>query len=96
MLLCPLIFNKNVFPFSVNSPTPGAGTTSPIFKPSKIPPTVPAKPQPQVNTSVPFTPPKPQPQVNQNVPFSPPKPVAPPQADGPSQGPCTDCGRTIV
>lgn len=70
------------------SPTPGAGTTSPIFKPSKIPPTVPPKPQPTVNTSVPFAPPKP-------VPKTPP-PSQQQQPEGPSQGPCTDCGRTIV
>jgi hypothetical protein len=87
----------------VRSPTPGAGTTSPIFKPSKIPPTVPQKPQPPVNTNVPFTPPKPQPSVNTNVPFAP-KTPPPASSDGPAQGgpqggpqgTCTDCGRVIV
>ncbi|XP_054724773.1 PDZ and LIM domain protein Zasp-like [Uloborus diversus] len=67
----------------VKSPIPGAGTTSPIFKPSKIPPTVPAKPK---------TPPA----VNHSVPFAPPKPAPPPQTDGPTHGPCSDCGRMII
>lgn len=85
---------------TAKSPTPGAGsTTPPIFQPhypAKIPPSVapkPAQPKP-VHTPAP----KPVSTVNKNVPFAP-KPRTPPpsqQQEGPSQGPCTDCGRLIT
>ncbi|GIY84015.1 PDZ and LIM domain protein Zasp [Caerostris extrusa] len=71
----------------VRSPTPGGCTSPPIFRPSKIPPSVPAKPQAPPAPAPVSAPPAPAPVALKKT---------APAPEGPSQGPCSDCGRIIV
>ncbi|KAF8764024.1 PDZ and LIM domain protein Zasp like protein [Argiope bruennichi] len=81
----------------VRSPTPGGCTSPPIFRPSKIPPSVPPKPQVSAPPAPAATPaPAPAPVPAAPAPSLPTlKPTAPVH-EGPSQGPCSDCGRPIT
>ncbi|KAG8182736.1 hypothetical protein JTE90_026187 [Oedothorax gibbosus] len=73
------------------SPKP-APSGQQIFRPSKVPPSV--APKPVVNAAPPA--PAPAPPASAPAPMPVLKPVAPPAPEGPSQGPCSDCGRNIT